>query len=432
MKYDIKIVYESNKNNFIIIKKLIKNIIKILKHLLLFIIFFVTFSKGFAKDYNISSLLEIAEKNSANIKVADYQALSQKHLANQQKYWQNPVVTIDRSSNSQSEYGVSQVIPFFGKLKNKYNTEEFQFRAFEMNRNNVALLVKAEVFSLIYQYKALEKKIELTKKRLARLSLVDKYLNSIVLNSPTKYAQGRITKDKINLIERDLIIYENQALQTWNRANTYLNLGEKPSNINLEWLDKITYKGKEFFIEEALANNLILKEQTFLIEKYKSEAVFAKIEQMPDVNLSVSKQHNSSVLGSNNANFGASISIPLINRNQEKIIAADSKIKAGQYELEFKQNQIINGIANDANEYEISLKIAKNFPISAIDKNINFLNNANDNFKKGVLDFITYIELDAQEYNSINAAIDAQAQLGSSYSNLMIAVGNFILPKNEN
>jgi outer membrane protein TolC len=412
---------------------LVKNIIKTFG---LFIIFFTVFSEAFAEDYNIYSLLEIAEKNSSNIKIADYQALSQKHFANQQKYWQNPVITINSSSNSQNGFGFSQTIPFFGKLKNKYNAEEAYFKAFEMNRINVALLVKAEVFSLIYQYKVLEKKIELTKKRLTRLSLIDKYLNAIILNSPTKRAQGRITKNKINLIERDLVIYENQALQTWNRINVYLNLETKPQNIYLEWLDKISYKGKKYFIEEALTNNLILKEQKFLIEKYKSESAFAKIEQMPDINLSISKQNNSSNSGigknSTITNFDASISIPLINRNQEKIIATDSKIKAQQYELEFKQSQIINGIISDANEYEISLKIAKNFPISAIDKSINFLNQANDDFKKGVLDFITYIELDAQEYNSINAALDAQSQLATSYANLMIAVGNFIIPKNEN
>lgn len=412
---------------------LVKNIIKTFG---LFIIFFTVFSEAFAEDYNIYSLLEIAEKNSSNIKIADYQALSQKHFANQQKYWQNPVITINSSSNSQNGFGFSQTIPFFGKLKNKYNAEEAYFKAFEMNRINVALLVKAEVFSLIYQYKVLEKKIELTKKRLTRLSLIDKYLNAIILNSPTKRAQGRITKNKINLIERDLVIYENQALQTWNRINVYLNLETKPQNIYLEWLDKISYKGKKYFIEEALTNNLILKEQKFLIEKYKSESAFAKIEQMPDINLSISKQNNfsNSGIGKNSTitNFDASISIPLINRNQEKIIATDSKIKAQRYELEFKQSQIINGIISDANEYEISLKIAKNFPISAIDKSINFLNQANDDFKKGVLDFITYIELDAQEYNSINAALDAQSQLATSYANLMIAVGNFIIPKNEN
>ena len=77
---------------------------------------------------------------------------------------------------------------------------------------------------MLFQYQALQKKIDLAQKRLARLSLVDKYLSHIVLSSPTQISQGRITKDKIKLIERDLIRYQNQLYQTWNKVNIYLGL----------------------------------------------------------------------------------------------------------------------------------------------------------------------------------------------------------------
>jgi hypothetical protein len=64
------------------------------------------------------------------------------------------------------------------------------------------------------------------------------------------------------------------------------------------------------------------------------------------------------------------------------------------------------------------------------------LDNFDDNckkldFKKGILEFITYIELDTQEYNSIDVALDAQVQLANNYSNLMIKIGNFIIPNDK-
>ena len=52
-------------------------------------------------------------------------------------------------------------------------------------------------------------------------------------------------------------------------------------------------------------------------------------------------------------------------------------------------------------------------------------------FKKGILEFITYIELDTQEYNSIDVALDTQVQLANNYSNLMIKIGNFIIPNDK-
>lgn len=383
---------------------------------------------AFAKDYKIEELLQIAEQNSA-VKAAEFSAISQKRFAEQQKYWENPIISFDKNAN-QTNYSVTQAVPFYGKLQNKYDIENSQYKILETRRNNLALFIKAETFSLLYQYHALQKKIELAQKRLTRLSLVDKYLSNIVLSSPTKKAQSHITKDKIKLVERDLIKYRNQLYQTWNSANVYLGLESEPT-ITITWLDEKNYQGKNFFIEAAVENNLHLKEQRLLIGKYKSELSYAKIEKMPDVNISATRETNPSALGNRDANgIGLSASIPLFNRNQEKIVGAESKIKAQEYEFEFQKNQLVNQISNDISEFETSLKVAKIFPTSDVDKILSRLSEANSDFKKGILDFITYIELDSQEYQTIDTIIDTQVQVASSYADLMTKIGTFILPKN--
>jgi outer membrane protein TolC len=387
---------------------------------------FFSFS-AFCKDYKIEELINIAEQNSVNIKAAQYSALAQKRLANQQKYWSNPVASFGRIAG-QDTYSVSQTIPFYNKLQNKYNIEEAEFRALDIRKDNLALFVKSELFSLLYQYQALKKKIELAKKRLDRLTLIDKYLAKIVLSSPTKKAQWHITKDKIKLVERDLIKFQNEFYQTWNLANVYLNLESEPTNIIFEWLDDTNYKGKKFFIEAAIENNLELKVQKILIGKYKSELSFAKVEQMPDVSVSATRQNGSANYGKDSSGVGLSVSIPLFNRNQEKIASAESKIKAQEREVEFRSSQLVQLISNDINEYETSLKLAKNFPIANIKTILDRLSAANDDFKKGVLDFITYIELDSQEYQIIDTIIDTQVDLAASYASLMEKVGSFTLP----
>jgi outer membrane protein TolC len=398
-----------------------------------FFIFFAFALSCEARDYKIEELLEIAEQNSANIKAADFLASSQKRFANQQKYWDNPIVSFN-SGYGKEEYAVSQSLPFYGKLQSKYDIEEAELHVLEARKNNTALFVKAELFSLLYQYQALQKKIELSQKRIERLSLLDKYLSSIVLNSPTKQSQARITKDRIKLIERDLVKYRNLLYQTWNRANVFLSLENAPDKILLDWIDGINYAGRAYFIDSALENNLNLREQKLLIGKYKSELSFAKIEKMPDVAVAISQQNNSSAqVGSkqNSNAVGLSLSLPILNYNKEKIAAAQAKIKSQEYVFEFQKNQLLSQINNDLNEYEISLEIAKKFPISDIEKIIDRLANANSNFKKGVLDFIVYVELDLQEYQTIDAIIDTQVEIAAAYARLMTRVGNFTIPKNE-
>ena len=82
-------------------------------------------------------------------------------------------------------------------MESKFNIEDSQFKILENQKNNLILNIKAQCFSLIYAYNINSKKIILAQKRIDRLSLIDRFLSSINLTSPTKIDQGQITKNKI-------------------------------------------------------------------------------------------------------------------------------------------------------------------------------------------------------------------------------------------
>ncbi|MFM2200695.1 MAG: hypothetical protein RL769_750, partial [Pseudomonadota bacterium] len=298
-------------------------------------------------------------------------------------------------------------------------------------KNNVVLQVKSETFRLIYQYQIIKKRIELAKKRLKRLELVNKFLANLVLTSPTKKAQWFITKDKIKLVERDLILFENDLVQTWNKANIFLHLDQPPAYVSIDWLDKNNYQGRQFYQETALQNNLDLLTQKNLIKKSKSALEYAKIEQMPDFKISGFTENSSGSRSSSNNGIGLSLSIPLINRNQEKILSSNSSLKSQQYSYEFQKQQLIKNIDNNLNQYETLMKISEQFPVKNLQLIVNRLEQANEDFKKGILDFITYIELDSQEYQIVDATINAQIDLARSYGELMNKIGFFVIPNTK-
>ena len=397
-----------------------------LKSLLLLILLA---SEGFCLEYNIDNLLKIAEENSVNIQAFDLFAQSQKSFANQQKYWSNPTISATKSS-SQNNFSLSQEIPFFNKLENKYNIENSEFKIQENRRNSLILEVKSQVFKLAYQNFILQNKVQLTQKRLDRLSLISKDLANIALDSPTRHAQSIIAQDRIKLVQRDLIILNNQLKQNFNNLNIFLNLPEQPK-ITLKWLDKNQLEPKENLVQRAFENNLNLKGQKFTIEKYRGELAYAKIEQMPNVNVHGQIQ-NSSNTSSNQASngIGLSLSVPIINQNKEKIFSAESKIKAQNKLYDFEKNQLEKIIENDILQYQAQLKNSQIFTINLVPKIISRLNSANVEFKKGILDFITYIELDMQEYQTIDAIFEAQYLLAESLSDLMVKIGDFSIPQN--
>ena len=400
----------------------------LLKSILLLIIMS---SEGFCVEYNIDNLLKIAEENSTNIQAFDLFSQSQKSFANQQKYWSNPTISATKT-NSQNSFSLSQEIPYFNKLENKYNIENAEFKIQENRRNSLILEVKSQVFKLAYQNFILQNKIQLTQKRLDRLSLISNYLANIALDSPNRHAQSIIAQDRIKLVQRDLIILNNQLRQNFNNLNVFLNLTEQPK-ITLKWLDKNQLEPKQNLVQKAFDNNLNLKGQKFNIEKYRSELAYAKIEQMPNVNINGQMQDSSSASGSSNQasnGIGLSLSVPIINQNKEKIFSAESKIKAQNKLYEFEKNQLEKIIENDILQYQTQLKNSQIFAINLVPKIISRLNSANIEFKKGILDFITYIELDMQEYQTLDAIFEAQYLLAESFSDLMVKIGDFSIPQN--
>jgi outer membrane protein TolC len=389
-------------------------------------------SEGFCVEYNIDNLLTTAEENSANIQAFDLFAQSQKSFANQQKYWSNPIISATKS-NSQNSFSLSQEIPYFNKLANKYNIENSEFKIQENRRNSLILEVKSQVFKLAYQNFILQNKIQLTQNRLDRLSLIRNYLANIALDSPNRQAQSIIAQDRIKLVQRDLIILNNQLRQNFNNLNIFLNLPNQPK-ITLKWLDKNHLEPKENLVQRAFENNLNLQGQKFTIEKYRGELAYAKIEQMPNVNIHGQMQDSSNSASSSSSQasngIGLSLSVPIINQNKEKIFSAESKIKAQNKLYEFEKNQLEKIIENDILQYQTQLKNSQIFAINLVPKIIARLNKANVEFKKGILDFITYIELDMQEYQTIDAIFEAQYLLAESFSDLMVKIGDFSIPQN--
>lgn len=400
-------------------------------HYLLALLLIFIYSPAFSSVYSLDKLLEIGEKNSENIKAMEYFADSQLYLAKQQKYWPNPNVGFENSKNGDSVI-ISQTVPFYNKLSSKYKIEESEYKILSIKKNETALLVKAEIFRLAYQYYGLQKKIKLFEKRISRLSSVDKYLSNIVLASPTKHSQAYIVKDKISLLKRDLIKMESSLYQIWNKMNIFLQLEEVP-DIEIKFYAKKPFNQVDF-IDKSIDQNLFLRQQKQAIEKYRAEISFAKIEQMPDLNISVTNSSSSSsnqgASGGSNK-IGFSVPLPLINRNQQKIYALESRVKGLQANYKFEETQLINLARNAINEYNALLEIEKKFPMHKIDNIIARLNSANSDFQKGILDFITYVEFDAQEYNIIEASIDTQIAIAEIYSKLMVQSGNFTIPQYE-
>ena len=398
--------------------------IKIKLFLFLIILFLQNniFQNSLGREYTMDDLFNIAQKNSQNIAASQYFADAQSEFAKQQKYWDNIELGYDNNGVS-----LSQKIPFKNKLNNKYNIENSSYQILQLQKDNLELFVKSVIFSLAYNYYGTMQKINLLQQRLDRLNSVNNYLLHITIVSPTKKAQVEIVKDKISLLEVDLINLKNELYQIWNKMNVFLDINDNTDiNLSLLWINNnnaFDDNKLQNIINTSIENNLELKQQKQLIEKYNQELKFAKIEQMPDIKISATETNDGFAKG------GVSISVPVVNRNQKKISSQEAKLKAQTLMYNFEKHKLTQELKNDIKQYNTLIQIAKIFPLERINIAISKLNTQNIHFQKGILDFITYIELDSQEYDIIWTAIETQINLAFFYSQIMIKQGKFEIPR---
>lgn len=383
------------------------------------------------KHYNISEIIALAKNNSLNIKSAQSFSLAQQDFSNQEKYWQNPAIGLEfnnqssgRQSGSGSSSGnnvtISQNLPFFSKLQKKYQIADVDFKILATQSNNLALLVEVEVFSLLFQHYGILQKIELAKKRLKRLNNVSKYLASINLNSPTKITQANIVYDKINLINRELIMLQSDLFNIWQQINNFVDLPQD-AVVKMEWpKDEINFNF-DGISNLAIENNFTLKLQKQKLDKINKEIAFAKIENMPDLTASVKDS-------AGNISYGMSINLPIVNRNQSRILGLEKQLKAQDQLYQFEKNRIFNQIKTNLYQYHNLQRTNKILPLSMLNNIVSRLSLADQDFKKGTLDFITYVELDSREYEVVDAIIDNQIALMDNYGKISISLGEFNLP----
>ena len=383
------------------------------------------------KHYNISEIIALAKNNSLNIKSAQSFSLAQQDFSSQEKYWQNPAIGFEfnnqssgRQSGSGSSNGnnvtISQNLPFFSKLQKKYQIADVDFKILATQSNNLALLVEVEVFSLLFQHYGILQKIELAQKRLKRLNNVSKYLASINLNSPTKITQANIVYDKINLINRELIMLQSDLFNIWQQINNFVDLPQD-AVVKMEWpKDKINFNF-DGISNLAIENNFTLKLQKQKLDKINKEIAFAKIENMPDLTASVKDS-------AGNISYGMSINLPIVNRNQSRILGLEKQFKAQDQLYQFEKNRIFNQIKTNLYQYHNLQRTNKILPVSMLNNIVSRLSLADQDFKKGTLDFITYVELDSREYEVVDAIIDNQIALMDNYGKISISLGEFNLP----
>jgi len=417
------------------------------KTLSLFIIFsiftsFPVFGREGRQSYQISDLVNLALQRSELLIASDKAVESARWLKGQAKAWQNPSVSLGAGYKSNSgkngaayDIGLSQPFYFPGKQQLAGDIAGVQEKIAGLGRDETRLFIRYNVIKLAYQYVVASELAKHLEERVRRYNAIQIYLSSRPFPSPRKRMEKHIIEMKLPLLKKELAEIRSGKDIAWARLNLFLNL-PSPIAIDPPWFDKGIPLKLEDVVSSVEKNNIDLKRQTLILERTEAESKLAKKFIFPDFSLSflfseerVSKDVERFIGG------GLTFNIPLWNTNKGNVKSLEAGVSAEKAKLEYAKREAMQFLLSSFIEYENARQNLERLPLPSIREVHRRVVDADESFNNGLIDLITYNEVESQAYETHLALFGAQYDYVVKYTALCILQGSeefaFVFPKNS-
>lgn len=398
-----------------------------------FIFLLFSVNSLFAKTYAPQELSLLAQERAPLIKIFLEQENVQQSQLKQSRILANPVLTYQGGrlkSGSQSgqvtDLTLMQPVPWFGKRSASIKSHEFLSRIAQMDLSESKLLLSHRVFLLAYEL-ASEVEIEKhNKERKERFSLIAKYLSSRPLASPKQILEKEIIESQIRLLEKLM----NQVTARKNGLKDELRLltGLTEMELKVDW-DRLPVSHQKDFYANNLNEGWKLKKlnQNLLLSENRIEE--ARLAARPDIMVGVNyRQEN--VAPANHFYHGqVAVVIPIVDRGQHSVQTARAQVRRDEASIKLAVQE---NSADLSYSYE-ALEAAKNslhlFPMNLKAKSQKRFKQAEDAFRKGQIDVMTFLQSDTQVHENIDLIYTSRIEYLSSLSRLEQLVGHYMEEK---
>jgi len=389
---------------------------------------FLFFNPLFAKTYSPQELSFLVQERAPLIKIYLEQEQSGAIQVKGSKLLANPVFTYQgghaktgTDGGHVMDFTLSQSIPWPGKRSSLVKSQEFLLQISRLDLEEVKLHLSHRVFLLAYQL-AFDTEVEKhNKERKERFFIISKYLSTRPIASPKLILEKDLIESQIRLVEK--FMNEVTARKNGLKEELALLAGISDFDISLDWSRIPALRGKNYYL-----SNL---EEGFRLKKIKQQILLgqnrieeARLEARPDITVGVNyRQEN--VSPRNYFYHGqVAVVIPILDRGQYSVQFAKAQMRKDEAgaKLALQENSTSLNYSYEnllaANE---SLKL---FPMSLRAKSKERFRKAEEAFRKGQIDVMTFLQSDIQVHDNIDLIYTSRLEYLQSLSALELLVGN--------
>ena len=181
--------------------------------------------------------------------------------------------------------------------------------------------------------------------------------------------------------------------------------------------------GEKEWLPRALEKHPDLRIQRLTVRGAELEKTLAAREGLPDPGFSASYEEGRAAETEKNFGLGLNLALPPWNRNRAGIKSAEARRLAEERLLSFEEQKIKAEIPRLVVEYEAARQAVQKYP-EALPHELEIqLQEAEEGFRKGQIDILTFLELDSTASEIFERVLDAQRDFAAKIAELMAVVG---------
>lgn len=379
------------------------------------------------KKYTLAELVGLALKSTPLLPAQDARVEEKRLSADQARVWSGPSASFlsghtkqTAANGSRFELSVAQPVPFTGIPRLRGGLLEVGAESERVSRVAAEVFVTLTVAQGAFEYGASRRKAAFAEKRHKRFELVSSYLAGRVFPTPQRKAESRIVANRVKNLIAEAIQSEAGYKASLEKLKAYVPLDSgKYPDVEVPWLSGNKSLDEKEWLGRAIANNSELRAQRLVVKGAGLEKTLAWREGLPDTALVASYEKGQADIIGTDYGLGVSLAFPSWNRNRSGVKVAEQKQLASERQLGFEEQRLKAELARALIEYEAARQTVLKYPQEMLAELDAQLQDADEGFRKGQLDLLTFLELDGSASETFGRAYDAQVELASKAAELL-------------
>jgi outer membrane protein TolC len=384
-----------------------------------------------AASIGLDEMLGRALEKTELILASEEQVTGKKHFKDQAASYMNPNFEANsgRKTSGGTVYGISVTQPFYypGKQDLRAAVAGQDVELAKLGLREARLFVYYETMRLAAACAIAGQRAEHAKERVARFAVMQKYMNSRPFASPQKRIEKYIVENRMDIFAKELFRIQSEREILWAGLNTFLDMPEKP-DIKVELPSAMPALEIESLIRLAGEHNTAVASILAGVRKKSLERDLARKEAWPDFGLSAFYSGETGGERERIIGGGVAFTLPVFNRNGGAVQGLDAELRSENLRLAFERRALRERVRAAYHEFTIAAGAVARLSDAHLERMHRQQREADDAFERGLLDFVTYLEIESDIYEKHQVIFASRYEYVEKLSQLLWLSGEMKNP----